>query len=157
MSTALVVLACAGVLFAAGLRRVPEGQVYVVHRFGSYRRTLPAGVHWLLPLVERIARRISLRGRQTALDFDWRASGAATRRCEARLWYQVIDPTRAAAEVEDVESLVAGAARAAIRWLAERRALPPGPGLARTLKEEFNVRLRARGVTVTRVELSTPD
>jgi regulator of protease activity HflC (stomatin/prohibitin superfamily) len=153
MTAPVLILLAAVMCAAASLRRVPDGQAFVVHRFGSYRRTLPAGLHWLMPLVERVARRVSLTGQRTRMSFDWRAPGAASQRLTAQVWFQVIDPARGAAEVDDVERLVTDAALAAARWLGERRPLAPGPELARALKDEFNVRLRARGIAVTRVDL----
>jgi regulator of protease activity HflC (stomatin/prohibitin superfamily) len=153
MTAPLLILLAAVMCAAASLRRVPDGQAYVVHRFGSYRRTLPAGLHWLLPLAERVARRISLTGQRTTVAFDWRTPGAAGQRLTTQVWFQVIDPARGAAEVDDIERLVTDAALAAVRWLGERRPLAPGPELARALKDEFNVRLRARGIAVTRVDL----
>jgi regulator of protease activity HflC (stomatin/prohibitin superfamily) len=153
MTASLLILLAAVMCAAASLRRVPDGQAFVVHRFGSYRRTLPAGLHWLMPLVERVARRVSLTGQRTGIVFDWRTPGTASQRLSAQVWFQIIDPARGAAEVDDVERLVTDAALAAVRWLGERRPLAPGPELARALKDEFNVRLRARGIAVTRVDL----
>ncbi len=153
MTVSLLVLFTALVCAVAGLRRVPDGQAYVVHRFGSYRRTLSAGLHWVLPVAESVVRRISLTGQRITVNLDWRTPGSANRTLSAQVWFQIIDPTRGAADVDDLERLVTDAALSAARWLGERRPLAPGLELTRALKDEFNVRLRTHGIAVTRVEL----
>ena len=51
----LVVLAVA--LVFMGVKTVPQGFEYTVERFGRYTRTLPPGLHLIVPLVDRIGQR----------------------------------------------------------------------------------------------------
>jgi regulator of protease activity HflC (stomatin/prohibitin superfamily) len=39
---------------------VPDGSAYVVERLGRYHRTLPPGLHVLVPVIDRVAFRYSL-------------------------------------------------------------------------------------------------
>lgn len=34
---------------------MPEKRAYVIHRFGKYYKTLEPGIHFLIPLVDKIA------------------------------------------------------------------------------------------------------
>ncbi|HEX4599336.1 MAG TPA: SPFH domain-containing protein, partial [Burkholderiaceae bacterium] len=96
-STVFIVLAVvAVVLVAKSSTVVPQQSAYVVENLGRYSRTLQAGFHLLMPFVERIAYRHSLKEQ---------ALGVAEQICitkdnvqvgvDAVLYMQVLDPHRA--------------------------------------------------------------
>ena len=63
------VLAVVVVVFAIGLawaaiQIVPQSKVFVVERFGRYRRTLLAGLNLIVPILDRVAHRVSIIERQ---------------------------------------------------------------------------------------------
>lgn len=49
---------------------VPQKHVYVIEYFGKYSRTLEAGIHVRIPLVEQIAYKYSLKERVLELDLE---------------------------------------------------------------------------------------
>jgi regulator of protease activity HflC (stomatin/prohibitin superfamily) len=70
-----IVTVVAIVIIVRAVKVVPEGNVYVVERLGRYFGTLPAGMHLVLPFVDRIAYRYSLLPREeeiseTAITLD---------------------------------------------------------------------------------------
>jgi len=57
-------------LVLTGLRTVQQGTVAVTTIFGKYRRTLRPGLNVVVPLVEKIYRRISIQNRAVELQFQ---------------------------------------------------------------------------------------
>lgn len=122
---------------AAGLRRVPAQNARSVHRFGRYRRIIGPGWHWILPLVERTGRAVDLIGHRIQVDSDSQSRRAV-------LYYQVMEPEKAGATLEDMDDFVAGQAREALGQ--------PGQGPDQ-LKQELNKRVGRLGLRVIRCSL----
>lgn len=47
-------------LVVSNLKIVPQSQAYVIERLGAYHQTWKTGIHWKVPFIERIAKRINL-------------------------------------------------------------------------------------------------
>lgn len=138
----LTLLLAALLLGAAGLRRVPVASVVTVHRFGRYRRALGPGWRWVLPGVDRLGPPVSLIGHHLAIPAQ---AGTA-----ADLYFQILDPARAGAALDDVDAMVSAQARDA---LAALPAAAPGP--AEALRSELNRRVARLGLRVVRCSLHT--
>jgi len=50
------------------IRMVPQNNAYVVERFGKYSRTMVAGLNFMVPFVEMVAYKVSLK--EEAIDVD---------------------------------------------------------------------------------------
>lgn len=68
--TGLVVAAVIVLLLLTGLRTVNQGSVAVTTVFGKYRRTLRPGLNVVIPVFEKIFRRISTQNRAVELQFQ---------------------------------------------------------------------------------------
>jgi regulator of protease activity HflC (stomatin/prohibitin superfamily) len=138
---ALLILVTLGLLaFAlAGLRRVPEGCAYTVRRFGRYARTLPPGLGFVLPLVERVGQRVSLIGHAVSVR-EASLNGA--------VYYQIIDPRQAGEALEAIDQLVERTAREALREMPAPEA--GEPGLDQRVRLHLNQALAGRGLRVVR-------
>jgi regulator of protease activity HflC (stomatin/prohibitin superfamily) len=133
-------------LLAASIRRIPEGQVYALRRVGGHVRRVGPGTHFVLPLVERIARKINLAGASLVVD------GLARDGHELRatLHYQVVDAARAERVLDDLGGMLGDATRSAV----DQVDFPADTATrARWLKQALNARLRESGVFVARVDL----
>lgn len=83
-------------------RVVPQKTVYIVERLGKYSRTLEAGFHILVPFVDRIAYKHSLK--EFAMDVP--SQGCITKdniqvEVDGILYYQIVDPVKASYGVND--------------------------------------------------------
>ena len=60
----IIALIVAGVLllfFATGIKIVPQAAEYVVERLGKYSKTWSAGIHYLIPIIDRISKKVTLK------------------------------------------------------------------------------------------------
>ncbi len=49
------------VVLAFGIKIVPQATEYVVERLGKYKKTWGAGIHFLIPIIDRISKRVTLK------------------------------------------------------------------------------------------------
>ena len=61
MGALLIILLIIFVLLCMGIRIVPQGYVFVVENLGKYHATLQAGFHVIIPFIQRVAKRVSLK------------------------------------------------------------------------------------------------
>jgi len=62
-----VILIIILVILCANIRIVPQAEAFVIERLGKYRTTWGAGIHMKVPLIERVARRVTMK--EQVLDF----------------------------------------------------------------------------------------
>ncbi|MDR2952982.1 MAG: SPFH/Band 7/PHB domain protein [Treponema sp.] len=48
-------------LIIGGIKIVPQSKAYVIERFGAYSTTWDVGFHFMIPLIDRIAKKVSLK------------------------------------------------------------------------------------------------
>jgi regulator of protease activity HflC (stomatin/prohibitin superfamily) len=136
-------------LVAIAVKRVPAGQVHSLYRYGKPIRLLQPGTHVVLPLVDRVGHRIDLGGR--TLRFD--ASAAETLPVHGTVYWQVLEPERVDAVIEQADQLIRTGVIDALRADSSANQDEGRREVAARLKSSLNQRLRDRGVMVTRVEL----
>lgn len=146
----LAALCALALLVVASIRRIPEGHVYTFRRMGGHVRIVGSGTHLVVPLVERVAHKISLAGAAVPVE-DLALAG---QRYRGVVYFQVLDPGLADLVIEDVENLLRNAMH---RWLAAP-GLPEAAEARRAwLKQSLNAELRDSGLLVARVDLNALD
>lgn len=81
------------VVLIANLKIVPQAQEYVVERLGSYKATWQTGVHFKIPFIERIAKKVSLK--ENVVDFPPQpviTKDNVTMQIDTVVFYLVSDP-----------------------------------------------------------------
>ena len=140
------------------VRVVPQANVYVIERLGTYKNTWQTGIHMKIPFIDRIARRISLKER--VADFQPQAvitKDNVTMQIDTIIFFQVVDPVLYSYGIENpilaIENLTATTLRNIIGDLELDETL--------TSRDLINTRMRITldeatdpwGIKVNRVEL----
>ena len=151
---AIVVL----LILSSCIRIVPQAQALVVERLGAYLETWSVGVHFKVPFIDRVAKRVILK--EQAVDFAPQpviTKDNVTMKIDTVVFFQITDPKLFAYGVENpimaIENLTATTLRNIIGDLELDQTL--------TSRETINTKMRAAldvatdpwGIKVNRVEL----
>lgn len=63
----VVLVIFAIVIITSWIKVVPQSEAYVVERLGTYRATFETGLHFLLPMLDRVAKKVNLK--EQVVDF----------------------------------------------------------------------------------------
>ena len=87
----------------AGVKTVPQGQIWTVERFGAYTRMLQPGLNFVLPYVDRVGRKLNVQEQvveipeQSVITRD-----NATVSVDGIIYYRVMEPEKAAYQVTNL-------------------------------------------------------
>ncbi len=98
------------------VKTVPQGQEWTVERFGRYTRTLSPGLHLIVPVYDRIGRKLIIMEQVLEIprqDVITKDNAMVT--TDGISYYQVIDAARAAYEIKDLERAISNLAQTNIR------------------------------------------
>ncbi|WP_439860560.1 SPFH domain-containing protein [Pseudomonas sp. MBLB4136] len=90
-----------------GFKVVPQGSQWTVERFGRYTTTLKPGLNIIVPVMDRIGRKLSVM--ESVLDIEPQeviTSDNATVQIDAVCFFQVINAAQAAYEVNNLEHAI---------------------------------------------------
>jgi regulator of protease activity HflC (stomatin/prohibitin superfamily) len=100
----LFLLGLAVVLVYLGVKSVPQGMEFTVERFGRYTRTLEPGLHFIIPVVDRLGAKMNMM--ETVLDVPSQeviTKDNAMVRVDGVVFFQVLDAAKAAYEVNQLQ------------------------------------------------------
>ncbi|NLL78731.1 MAG: SPFH/Band 7/PHB domain protein [Clostridiales bacterium] len=154
----LILLLLVIILLASCVKIVPQAHAYVVERLGAYQGTWTVGIHFKLPFLDRVAKKVILK--EQVVDFAPQpviTKDNVTMRIDTVVFYQITDPKLFAYGVENpimaIENLTATTLRNIIGEMELDQTL--------TSREVINTKMRASldiatdpwGIKVNRVEL----
>ncbi len=141
----LLTIGFAGLLFAS-VRRIPEGQVYTLRRIGGQMRTVGAGLHVILPLVERVIHKIRLLGNVVSVNVPTPSGD----NLHGNIYVQVVDARRADDVIDTVPDLLSRrVSDICVAQIDENEA-----DRNRRIKMQLNSELGECGLLITRVQLT---
>ena len=101
---AVIILVLAVVIVIKGVVTVTQGFEYTVERFGRYTKTLRPGFHVIVPIVDRIGRRVNMMEQVTDVPSqEVITKDNAMVRVDGVVFYQVLDAAAATYEVNHLE------------------------------------------------------
>ncbi|MBU0783793.1 MAG: paraslipin [Gammaproteobacteria bacterium] len=124
MEVSIVILVLAIVFVSQALRIVPQQSAWVVERLGKYDRTLQAGLNFLVPFIERVSYKHSLK----EIPLDVPSQVCITRdntqlQVDGILYFQVTDAMRASYGSSDYISAITQLAQTTLRSIIGRMEL----------------------------------
>lgn len=152
----LLILVC--LILISCVRVVRQAQALVIERLGAYQGTWNTGIHFKIPVLDRVARRVDLK--EQVVDFAPQpviTKDNVTMRIDTVVFYQITDPKLfcygVASPIMAIENLTATTLRNIIGDLELDQTL--------TSRETINTKMRASldeatdpwGIKVNRVEL----
>lgn len=145
-------------LLVSNIRIVPQARAYVVERLGAYHGTWQVGLHFKIPLIDKIARKVSLK--EKVIDFPPQpviTKDNVTMEIDTVVYFQITDPKLYTYGVESpmdaIENLTATTLRNIIGELELDESL--------TSREHINTKIRMVldeatdpwGIKINRVEV----
>lgn len=154
----IILVFIAIIIICSTIKIVPQAHAYVIERLGTYCGTWSVGLHMKMPIIDKIARRVTLK--EQVVDFAPQpviTKDNVTMRIDTVVFFQITDPKLFCYGVENpimaIENLTATTLRNIIGDIELDQTL--------TSRETINTKMRATldeatdpwGIKVNRVEL----
>ena len=154
----VIILGIAILLIVSNIKIVPQAHAYVVERLGGYKETWGVGLHFKMPILDRVARRVSLK--EQVVDFEPQAvitKDNVTMQIDTVVFYQITDPKKYAYGVESpiaaIENLTATTLRNIIGELDLDETLTSREIINTKMRSSLDTATDPWGIKVNRVEL----
>lgn len=146
------------VILASCVKIVPQTQAFVIERLGGYKCTWSVGLHFKVPIIDKVARRVILK--EQVVDFAPQpviTKDNVTMRIDTVVFFQITDPKYYAYGVENpimaIENLTATTLRNIIGDLELDQTLTSRETINDKMRVSLDVATDPWGIKVKRVEL----
>ena len=158
MEILLVVIVLAIVVTSTCVKIVPQAHSYVIERLGVYKETWSVGIHFKVPFLDRISRRVNLK--EQVADFEPQpviTRDNVTMQIDTVVFFQITDPKLYAYGVENpimaIENLTSTTLRNIIGDMELDETLTSRETINAKMRTELDVATDPWGIKVNRVEL----
>ena len=145
-------------ILASCIRIVPQAYAVVLERLGAYKATWSTGIHFKVPFIERVARRVNLK--EQVVDFPPQpviTKDNVTMQIDTVVFFQITDPKLFAYGVENpimaIENLSATTLRNIIGDMELDETLTSREVINTKMRASLDVATDPWGIKVNRVEL----
>ena len=156
--TIIVILIIAALIAASGIKVVPQARAYVVERLGAYHQTLQTGMHFVIPIFEKVAKIVSLK--EQVVDFAPQpviTKDNVTMQIDTVVFYQITDAKLYAYGVESpimaIENLTATTLRNIIGEMELDHTLTSRDTINAKIRSILDEATDPWGIKINRVEL----
>ena len=145
-------------IFASCVKIVPQTTALVIERLGAYNGTWKVGIHFKVPIIDRVARKVTLK--EQVVDFAPQpviTKDNVTMRIDTVVFFEITDPKLYAYGVENpimaIENLTATTLRNVIGDLELDETLTSRETINTQMRATLDVATDPWGIKVNRVEL----
>lgn len=145
-------------LVVPNVRIVPQANAFVIERLGSYKKTWGNGLHVKIPVIDRIAKKVSLK--EAVVDFPPQpviTKDNVTMQIDTVVFYRIVDPKLYTYGVERpmmaIENLTATTLRNIIGDMELDSTLTSRDTINSQITNVLDVATDAWGIKINRVEL----
>jgi len=154
----IVLLVFLVILIAASVKIVPQKEAWIVERLGKYHRTLTAGLHFIVPFIDRIRAKVSLK--EQVLDIPKQeviTKDNVVVRIDAVCYFTVVKPEDAVYNIENLEYAIVQTVQTNLRDIVGSMELDE----ILSSREKINARIKEAlqgasstwGILINRVEV----
>mgnify|MGYP000864989499 CR=1 FL=1 len=158
MEFLIVVVVIVAIILLSCINVVPQARAYVIERLGGYQGTWGVGIHFKIPFIDRVARKVDLK--EQVADFPPQpviTKDNVTMRIDTVIFYQITDPKLYTYGVENpimaIENLTATTLRNVIGELELDEALTSREIINAKMRSSLDTATDPWGIKVNRVEL----
>lgn len=154
----LILLVIVAIIFIANMKVVPQAHTYVIERLGAYHATWGTGLHFMIPFIDKISKKVSLK--EQVIDFAPQpviTKDNVTMQIDTVVYFQITDSKLYAYGVERPLSAIENLSATTLRNIIGEMELDH----TLTSRDVINTKIRvildeatdAWGIKVNRVEL----
>ena len=154
----IIIAAIILIILASCIKIVPQANAIILERLGAYQATWSVGIHFKLPFIEKVAKRVSLK--EQVVDFAPQpviTKDNVTMRIDTVVFFQITDPKLYVYGVVNplmaIENLTATTLRNIIGDLELDQTLTSRETINTKMRASLDVATDPWGIKVNRVEL----